>query len=48
MVFIVWATENAIEHVFTELQHVLDYIKTGARYDRVEVWNKNRLRGLHY
>lgn len=48
MVFIVWATENAIGHVFTELEQVLAHIKTGARYHRVELWNKNRLRGMHY
>lgn len=48
MIFIVWATESTIGHVFTELEQVLAHLKAGVRYHRVELWNKNCLRGLHY
>lgn len=47
MVFIVWATESKISHVFTELEHVLEHITSGSRHHRVEIWNKDKLKGLH-
>jgi hypothetical protein len=48
MVFIVYITDSIVGHVFTELGHVLDYIKSGRPHTRIEVWNKGVRRGLHW
>lgn len=50
MIYIVFTTEACIGHVFSELQHALDFISKGIKWHRLEVWNKdkNRLSGLHY
>jgi hypothetical protein len=48
MVFIIYVTETAIGHVFTELGHVLDYLKSGKRCRRIEMWNKGVRRAEHY
>jgi hypothetical protein len=48
MVFIVWVTEHRIGHVFTELSQMLEHLKIGARHQRIEIWNKSQLRGVHY
>jgi len=48
MVFIIYVTETAIVHVFTELGHVLDYLKSGNRHHHIEMWNKGVRRAEHY
>lgn len=47
MTFIVFLTETVISHVFHELQDLLSFITQGGRYHRIEVWNKNKMSGLH-
>jgi len=48
MVFIVYITETTVGHVFTELAHVLDYLKAGKRHHRIELWNKGEKRATHW
>jgi hypothetical protein len=48
MVFIVYITESTVGHVFTELGHVLDYLNSGKRHHRIEMWNKGVRRAEHW
>lgn len=47
MVFIVYLTETTVGHVFTELEHLIEFIKAGTRHHRVEIWNKGVRKALH-
>lgn len=48
MVFVVYITATAVGHVFTELNHVLEFLKSGVPHHRVEVWSNNRKRAEHW
>jgi hypothetical protein len=48
MVYVIFLTESTIGHIFTELDHVLGFIKTGKRHHRIEMWNKGQKRAMHW
>lgn len=47
MVYIIYLTESAIGHVYTELEHVLQFLKRGKRHHRIEVWRNGEKRAEH-
>lgn len=47
MVYVIFLTESAIGHVYTELEHVLAFIKSNAPHHKIEVWNKGQRRASH-
>lgn len=47
MVYVIFLTESTIGHIFTELEHVLGFIKTNNRHHRIEMWSNGVKRGVH-
>lgn len=47
MVYVIFLSDTVIARVYTELGHVLAFIKSGERHHKIEVWNNGERRGGH-
>lgn len=47
MVYVIFMSDTVIGRVYTELEHVLAFIKSNAPHHKIEVWRNGERRGLH-